>query len=89
MEGELSQTHPPDQAWTLLLHAIASSTVQVPSIEVFLRHAWRLSDKSFDVLSTRASAAIIPALAQLKTLMLSLSTEERVVASRSNASRIR
>lgn len=56
----------------MVLQAIGCSGASVPSLEVFLRKRSHLSDKSFDVLSTRMAKTVKPVLAQLKTLMLTV-----------------
>lgn len=68
---------PPDQIWILLLNAIALSGANVPGIEVFLRHAWRLSEQSFEVLSGRMSQRVLPVLAQLRSLMLTIGSDHQ------------
>lgn len=71
----MMRSHSPDQTWVLLLQAVAMSSAQVTSVEVFLRHARRLTEGSFDVLSSRMSKTIAPMLARLETLMLTIEPE--------------
>jgi len=64
----------PDQEFPLLLQALGLAGAKPKSIEVFLRRN-HISLNSFNVLSNRMAPVVIPVLSNLRTLMLSITSE--------------
>ncbi|TKA32769.1 hypothetical protein B0A50_00994 [Salinomyces thailandicus] len=67
----------PEYIFPVILHALAKAELRPENVDVFLRKRIKLTPNSFNVFDPRTTTLLVPVLAGIRRLMLSLSVPHR------------